>query len=57
MTSVCIRRLSGQAVFILQLHFGSVVGGVSAFGKVERSFFVVAQVERGHTPDIFGIQP
>ena len=43
---------SGQAVFILQLHFGSAVGGLSGFGKAERSFLLW----RTKTADIFGIQ-
>ena len=43
---------SGQAVFILQLHFGSAVGGLSVFGKVERSFLLWRKM----TADILGIQ-
>ena len=42
---------SGQAVFILQLHFGSAVGGLSVFGKAERSFLLWRKM----TADIFGI--
>ena len=43
---------SGQAVFILQLHFGSAVGGLSVFGKAERSFLLWRKM----TANIFGIQ-
>ena len=39
---------SGQAVFILQLHFGSAVGGLSVFGKGGKKLFVMAQDDRGH---------